>query len=240
MAIERDVFAVVPIAAENDQSRDRLERLVQSAETIRQRIPEYLGMTAFGSCVRGEAKETSDVDIYVHLDGTRSTMEDFENESFLVHEPCALDEDMAGSSNYRFDLNYAYKMTIKDILAEHGIHEVDLIAAPTSSKLVEDSARQALRAAEYWNIGEKDYGAVAPRNIRGLFHVPIDSERLEPFQRQALDLFANSKHGETAWRMMRMMVAEYEVGTGRHLPDLSHREIPESLNDARPYYLGSE
>lgn len=218
------------------------EQLLNGVEAttwaLREHFPEYRGTTAFGSAVRGEAGPDSDADIIVYVTPDMSVpMQSGPNvtDETLVQR-VSDDKPLAGAHVLHAGVGLDYKIMISDALKDHGVSKSDIIVLPISEKIVSEEADAMLAAAAQWETGRLDK-LYAPRNIRGLFHAPIDANDLAVYQRQVIDKFAASRHGEAAWAMMRRMIVAFEAG--RNAVDYTSapwRHIPENLTVAAERY----
>jgi len=213
-----------------------MDRLSSSAEDLQEALPEYRGMTIFGSTVRGVATEYSDADIFVFLAvDPGAKIQQGTDQSQLVEriETGAL----KGAHIFRLAVAHEYEALINSDLHTHGIDSADIFTTPISEHIISQEVAEALQGAGEWDH-TKQGEAVAPRNIRGLFHMSVDDTLLKPYRKQVLETYAQSPHGETAWKMLRHMTAYFEVGREGEadLPQVSHRELPSTLQEAIEYY----
>lgn len=215
-----------------------LDGVAATSQALRERYPEFRGVTMFGSAVRGEAGPDSDVDMYVYVAPDRTTAvqsnPNVAEDKLVQRVPD--DRALAGTHELHLGVGMDYKFAISNTLRGHGVKKADIIVLPISKEIVDEEVAAMLSAAEQWRNGQRD-DVYSPRNVRGLFHAPIDAADLVAYQRQVVDTFANSEHGEAAWQMMRRMIVAYEGG--RNATDYTSapwRYIPENLAQAAELY----
>jgi hypothetical protein len=232
-----------PIIAPEELSRRRLNQLAELAHALHGEMPEFLGMTAFGSTVRGEATPASDVDMYVFMSLTDAENSSQHNPRVKPDEKTGFFSDVPNTLVFHGGIELDYNAAIREHLPEQEIADADIIILPLDKTIVEDRTSLLLDNAKHYADGTKtltELDGLAPRNIRGLFHAPIDNERLRPFIGQVLDQLAASPYGDQAWRMLRHMVIGFEQGREGNFAEKPHRTIPETLAEALKFYAVPE
>jgi hypothetical protein len=235
MTSRSDLILQMPALAEAPRSLELAEQLVDTSALLHEQMPEYLGMTAFGSIVRGQAVETSDADVYVYFDGSRTSLQDRKRAPTAVfHE-----NGFIGTMGYATNLRVGYKRRVHEALKSSGVLRADVVALPLRADIIDKQAEFILTQAPHVKFEELE-GTMGPQNICGLFHAAIDDGGLASYRERTLQQFAKSEDGEAAWRIVRRTVTRFEAGRDkvaeRDFEDASHRYIPRTLQVAQVYY----
>lgn len=123
-----------------------------------------------------------------------------------------------------------YKWPIAQTLKREGI-DSDIDVVPINEEIIDFQVVKILESAVRRDAGDETTRDV-PRNIRGLFHLPIGDAGLKTFQKRVVDQISASPHGETAWEMIRHMVVGFEQARNGDFSG-SHRDIPDDLESAQ-------
>lgn len=215
----------------------RISQLDAASESLHVELPEYIGMTVFGSIARLEATPDSDADLFVFLRPG--------DEYNLQHEPRVTEGNQlvvsAGAQigTIVFDtyINMQYDRTLQKTITATGVNDPHIIILPLDEHIIDQTSKTLLDIAKTWDEGDKSIGALVPRNIRALFHVPTGDSDLQLFMEQALGILKASPHSNTAWAMIRHNVLSFEKGRGQQDIDLvTHRYLPKTLGEALAYY----
>jgi hypothetical protein len=231
-------LAEIPAVAANELSVAMVHGLEGVSADLAAAHPEYRGMTVFGSTVRGETHEGSDADVFVFMEIDPESPAQAAADMLPV--TFQYGDSLRGSHMFNGNVGIAYGKTTTAAVKRHGLADnSDLIVLPISAEIIESAAQEALAGArEYEETGVGD--AVAPRNIRGLFHPGIDDGQLVRYRQAALRAYAASPHGATAWRMLRHTLGSFEnpktATTAAEFQNIQHRYVPETLDDALAYY----
>lgn len=226
----------MPAAAENPSSVAYVDALVDVSEKIREKLPEYAGMTVYGSTVRGDTGPESDVDIHVFMETS-----DNSDIQTMVSDPDFRTVQIPfgpteGTFYFATLIDTRYKEQVEDELVDRGFPTADITILPINKTIVEKSVESA--AANVKTIietGGESY--LIPRNIRCLFNAPIEDERLQPYRLQALSLIKDSPYGKAIWMLLRQWISYYEGGRDNDdLNAIEHRPVPDTLADALEYY----
>ncbi len=232
----------------SEQSVRNFEALAAACETLHAGMPEFAGMTVFGSTSRGEARpatetdQGSDADMYafVVVDSDRSPTQHsyLESHRSVLAEPITdVTSNAYGLIAFDRFLQIAYESTIYRVAVEHGApSHTDVLTMPISGDIVDFQANILLQIAEKHTKTGKLPKSLVPRNIRGLFQLGVDTAELQPYQAQLLRRLGESEYGNTAWRLIRHTISFYEVGEGREPSELHHRQVPATLEEAVEYY----
>jgi hypothetical protein len=192
-------------------------------------MPEYMGMAKFGSLARDESREDSDVDVILFVRPDTSVKNQ-------VTQPS---ERLEGSlrGTYFFDgiTGVNYEAELLSHLKKEGIDKADFDIVPINEEIVANNTALLLE-----EVGNSKRLPAIPRNIRQLFHSPIDIEDLRPYMEQVLNAFKDHPNGEKAWNAIRHMVTGYEQGREGDFGPLKHRYLPQTLEEALDYYLKNE
>lgn len=227
----------IPAIAANELSARLVDGMTAVSGELAQTYPEYEGVTLYGSTVRGETHEGSDVDAVVFMKVSEDSPEQAVPSIF---PPLLENAELRGTVQFNGNIVGEYKKTIEPALARHGIPaHSDVSVLPISEEIATDAAHTALAGAkEYDDTGVGE--AVSPRNIRALFHPGIGDRNLAQYRSLVLREFSASPHGPTAWRMLRHILGSFEVGRGEQtadrFQDIRHRHVPQTLDDAVQYY----
>ncbi|MBS0553743.1 MAG: nucleotidyltransferase domain-containing protein [Proteobacteria bacterium] len=207
------------------------------ADQLHAELPEFTGMTAFGSTVRGEAGPDSDVDIAVFIEPSDAEGSPQRNPNVPKGDAIRVNP-YARKYEFHGGIDTIYKTLILRHLQEEGVMKADMDVLPISQGIIEHSRKRLLDKAEKHegpDTGENM--PVVPKNIRFLFHAPIDDERLRPYVSQTLEGLQESPYGERAWGMIRRTVAHFEEGRDDGAYESNpHRYIPPTLADAVGFY----
>ena len=227
---------------QTQQSREYSARLLsglaRTSEMLHADTPGFIGMTVFGSTVRGQAKPGSDVDLWVLMDPT-IPLEDDRGYTF----------DMSGDFKKRaegvhtgtYDVSFVaeaeYRHWVRKHLAQNGIDKSDVIILPLTTDILADCVTDLLAVATEINQNTRQDVRCA-RNVRALFHVPVEGEALQPYIEQTLTALSAHPDGETAWQIIRSGLVTFERPKDQQgLKGVNHRYIPANLEEARGYYL---
>ncbi len=220
-------------------TEQRMEMLQQVSSELHEEWPEYVGMTVFGSMSRREARIDSDADVFVFIKP--------DQEASLQHDPRVADaevirrlgDNQVGTVAFNSFITAKYHSQAAAAIEASGIPRAGVIVLPLDSLIVTNTTSELLQNAELINLGDDTIGARVPRNIRALFHVPLQAQELAQFQKQVLDTLNANPNGELAWRMIRHMVLSFEarkdvvdVGTA------DHRPLAQNLGEARQQFFG--
>jgi len=233
------------LQASQELSRTRLDQLATLSQELQATMPEYEGMTAMGSTVRGEARPDSDVDIlvFVRPDAT-SPRQNVNNEpGFDPNSIIEKGESQHLPQTFSFDIGKGmnYKFPINESLRQSGIPHADIEVLPISKEIVDEATGDLLTDARAYDEDPNIKPTGVARNIRALFQAPIDAEKLEPYMGQVLAKLGSNPHGETAWKMIRNFVVHFEKGREQEsYAGVKHRYIPATLEEAKGYYLKPE
>jgi hypothetical protein len=231
----------LPHAAENPASVAYIDGLVDVAERLGGTLPEYKGMTLYGSTVRGETSQDSDVDIsvFIELDETtpfQSVMD--------PAKPHLIEYVNAGPYTHsrRFVplIESRYLAKLDEELSERGFPDSDRSILPISTAIVAENIQNVLDSAKAYRETQNLNDLHAPRNIRNLFQGTIDDTGLVNYRKQVLETLSQASEGQLAWKIIRFFAAKYEVGRNGDPNALSHRTLPEDLVEAVSHYEQSE
>ena len=220
-------------------SLERLNQLTAIAASIHKEVPEFMGMTAFGSVVRGEARPDSDVDICVFMELSASEQSPQSNPRILSKEKVELSDTHVTTHIFHPAIDIDYKALIIEKLPEDSIVEPDILVFPISKDIVDTCTDVLLDNARLFTESGDATKVEVPGNIRCLFNAPIDVGQLQPYIEQVLTGLEVSKYGEKAWAMIRHLVTGFEQGRGGSFRDKPHRFIPETLSEALAHFLPS-
>ena len=213
-------------------STERVRLLTEAAGSMATSIPEFMGMTLFGSTARGEARPNSDVDIFVLVNPDNLP---------LRYERTSLG-GTTGTVEFTKWIrpNEEEISRIRQTTQAHGLDKIGLIVLPFNDAIFEQTISDLIEVATLWDSGDHSIGAQVPRNIRALFHVPIHDTELQPYIERTLTTLNNSPHGTIAWRMIRHQLVSLELPKMRTDDDfikgLAHRYIPTTLDEAIQVY----
>lgn len=222
-------------------SEQRLAYLASLAQGLHRTIPEFLGMTVYGSTSRGEARPSSDADLFVFIEpaAKAASLGDPrvpEEQPGIILSSDAAPRNYSSHPTYGFTRNIEVNYRRMVVSRLRGVvPSVDLDVLPISEAIVDRSTDALLETAQRWAMG--DAGDVSlPDNIRGLFHKPVDTERLQPHIGRVLENLAGSPFGEVAWSAIRRRVVGFEKRRGTAAAAFYSREIPETLMDAQGHF----
>ncbi len=229
-----------PPAAMTTEQRSvgQLNKLVDVAATLKTQLPEFAGMTAYGSVVRGNAKQESDVDITVFFDVSQDRTSDLVNH---VRKTAPNEiEDLSDVHIFDLSTKLRYNIAIRNALKEKGTlnpQDADISALPISSEIVSEEVKDLLNVAARYDSSKDENKVWAPRNIRALFNMPIADERLKGYQAQVVQDLSRSPYGKRAWQMLAFRAVHFEKGRGNddytaYTRRLSFQPIPWSLEEA--------
>jgi predicted nucleotidyltransferase len=249
--LERDAFAdhTQPVS---EMSRANMAGLKTASAELHYAVPEFVGMTVFGSTARGDARAPgargpddrgSDADIYAYFRP--------EPQSHIQHNiyPDLPDEHKVvvdtdpksptqGMIEFDWRIRADYYQVIKEAIVRNGMLSTsDIHALPISPEIVTHQVAAILEQAKvYEESGSIPKGASFSRNLRGLFHVPVDDQELRPFRDQAITELAASPQGETAWKFIRYSIGRDEVGAQADATQINHRQVAQTLAEAVDQY----
>lgn len=217
----------------------RLALLQQGVAELRESMPEYVGMTLFGSMARKETRPDSDADVFVFIRP--------ESDAQLQHDARVQDHDVMrriavgnqiGTVLFNGHISIKYFSAVKEKIEATGIPRAGVITLPISEKIVAETTTELLQNAKrFAESGNPDEVRV-PRNVRALFHVPIDDEGLVQYRNHVLTRMAEDPNGNLAWRMVRHRVLSFEVRKDQDdIEAAGHRYFPGSLEEACQSYL---
>lgn len=213
------------------------EAVAETAPDINARFPECAGATMYGSVVRGAAREDSDADLMVLMEITDNPESLQANPWVPRNELVAPGQGVLASSRMFHDgIRLDYQQGIRDLLHAHGVLKADIDVLPVSEDIIEQQGEYLLRTAAEWTRGERATIDV-PRNVRALFHAPINDVMLGKYQRQLLEQLSVADDGAAAWEMVRRMVIGFEAGRGNNdFSSATWREVPDTLEAAMAHY----
>ncbi|HUB93074.1 MAG TPA: nucleotidyltransferase domain-containing protein [Verrucomicrobiae bacterium] len=248
-ATQRSVEYTSPPGATETSIR-YTQALAETAEELRASIPEFQGLTYYGSTARGEARapgtrdasdQGSDVDVFVFFrpdpnsyiqGGVHSDIPE------RYRTGISTKGESKGSTIFESSIRYDYNLTVREVAAHHGLPtHGDTEAVPINEEIVADQVSRLLATAELVDASQTP-DCFPSRNLQGLFHVSAGNDNLVEYRRQVVVLLALSPHGETAWRALRGRVGYFEVGRDKeqYLPRIDHRRVPETLAEAVMQY----
>jgi predicted nucleotidyltransferase len=229
----------------HERSLYRIARLREAARQIEEEIPEFAGMTLFGSTVRGQAIEENDVDLNVFFEPSEDSpiqSGSFAEPARRIRKTNPVDNpgNVRGAHVFYEDIDVNYQKAIKRILAAHGITIVEMDVWPINDEIVHDEVQDLLRFVEEAAKNGDTSSTWAPRNIRTLFNVPIAEEGLRAYQRQVVDELSASAFGAQAWKHISFWVRFFEGQGGRggdvlNYPRLIHPHMPK-FDEAKVMY----
>lgn len=211
-------------------SRQRLDGLQDVARALHETMPEYTGMTAFGSTVRGEAREDSDLDIcvFVNAGDNEGSIEAHSSTDPELAETYIVTNPLEASG-----ISYRVKKEMEARNLPGRSSDVEIV--PINHDIVADTTE--ILMANAVKLKEGDTSIRIPRNVRELFYAAIDTANLQPYIEQALRVLSNDVRGEEGWHLIRGAVEYYENKRGEQGQPLRHRYFPVNLEEARGYYL---
>jgi predicted nucleotidyltransferase len=223
------------VADASEISRHNFEALQKVDDDLRMSRPDYVGMSAYGSTVRGEAGPDSDVDLYVFVaPDLKAPEQDNFRMSTSEHLQKEADGNHRGSVLFHGAIDGDYKYMLGEMLKSEGVNVPSMDVLPINNSIVEDTTAELLANARAYDGGDtRQEVVVVPLNIRGLFHVPIEDSQLATYRKQVIDILKADEHGETAWKMIRQYTVFYEKGRQQeHFDSLPYRQAPaDNLQD---------
>jgi len=215
----------------SDISADNMRGLSNVAAELRDGFEEYSGMVVYGSVARGEAGSASDADICVFM----------KPDETAAYQRGPLQKIQEGElkGTYRFDgaTTINYKLEVEELLRRQGIGKSDVDVLPISQEIIDDSVASLTREVEEAAASSEDQPLRVPRNLRMLFHMPVDDQGSRIFLERAVKVLGQKQSGDQAWRFIRHMVLGFEAGKGRPNQSKAPRYLPETLEEARDFYL---
>lgn len=209
-----------------------LECVENVADILKEAMPEYRGITVFGSVARGEARPDSDVDIFVLINPDETApvaARLLENTPDAAVTSTVEDGPLEGATHFHGAIDIDYKFTVMDMLKAQGINKADVIVMPVDQEVVDTGTQLVIDSVVRY---ESEGTRVVPRNIEALFHAQVGAGDLLDLQQAAIKKLLAAEKGEVAWRMIRHMVIAREQGRGGDYSDPSHRKIPADLQEA--------
>ncbi|HEV2402917.1 MAG TPA: nucleotidyltransferase domain-containing protein [Candidatus Saccharimonadales bacterium] len=231
-------LAIGSMPPPSEASVQILNGLSQAAEHMETSLPGFVGMTAFGSAVRGEANEDSDGDIFVFVRPDKNSPSQ-NHPAAPVEQPLIKTATGATRNTVEFnpDVRFGYNQLVYAALKKADIKKADITVLPLDESIVTEAVNDLMGEAQKWDTGVRPLEPAVPRNIRGLFHLPINDRGLQPYIEQVLTALSTGGYGDTAWRMLRHRVVSFEHRKGSGMEGVEHRYIPATLEEARGYYL---
>ncbi|MBL8159800.1 nucleotidyltransferase domain-containing protein [Candidatus Saccharibacteria bacterium] len=234
-----------PETKSTPETRERSARYLDAAadafEAMRREMPEVIGLTAFGSTVRGEAGPESDADVYLYVETSDTA-------PYQTVKPGmeAVQRRDSGSLEGTYEFNPAiamnYKWKFYTDLKERGIPKSDIVLAPINDEIITSQVDEMLDYAAAFDMEDlKTADKKCPRNVRGLFHAPVQDEGLKGYRDKVLARLVDSEHGEKVW----MMISHFVEGFERRKTDATssrpdHRTMPRTLGEAIEHYNGTD
>jgi predicted nucleotidyltransferase len=242
----------------DDFIRERLDIIQSGIEEMQEEDPNVLGLTMFGSMVKGKAHETSDVDGYLFLDAERLAQEE---EQLAAQEnrearPVTFDiGDTGNLSTYPGEHLYdVYKPLIKekftkgDLLNEEQISDVNI--RPISEEIIDRHLSSLLQASKLSENSEDGVDIEPSQNLYGLFHLSI-GHGLEKYRQQVIEKLEEfGSEGEEIWskiigqteKLEQYMYTDTPVRYPRTLAEARDLYIPETNSSSDieipPQYAG--
>jgi hypothetical protein len=217
-------------------SLQQLDRLSSAFRDLAVTKPEIAGFTCYGSVSRGEAGPDSDVDMFAFVEVKPDAPM---QKNVMVGESGILRTSEPGANIdgtfFHPGIAVDYTMAIQKACEVQGIADIDVDVLPISPELVDSQVSQIL--ADTKKYQGKKIGFM-PRNIRGLFHVPVGEDGLRSYQAAVINRLTADPNGEAAWRMIRHVVAGFEKGRAGQDQEVEHRDIPKTLAEAQAFYAG--
>ncbi|MBP7006087.1 nucleotidyltransferase domain-containing protein [Patescibacteria group bacterium] len=220
---------------------ERLDAVQSGVEEIKGGDPSVLGLTLYGSMVKGKAHEDSDIDGYLYLDAEQLAQNEARQALQENREPRPVTFDIGDTgtlSTYPGEHLYdVYKPLIKDkftksgFLTEEQISDINL--RPISKEIIDrhlDSLQQALKLVRN---GEENVSPEPSQNLYGLFHLEV-GRGLGSYRQQVIEkLEGLGQEGEEIWSMIIGQTEKMEQYMYTDTPI----HYPRTLAEARNTYI---
>lgn len=221
-------------------SQQRIKMAAQAALEMQVSLPGFLGVTAFGSTARGEARPDSDVDLFILVEPNNE------------HSPAAQSSISAnqrilrvgfggptvtGTRIFHPHIINSYEQLLGESLSAAGIETADILVLPINEEIISEAVNELLGVAQRLDSGDRTIEHRVPRNVSALFQMPISTKGLSPYIEQVIEQLGSTDGGQTAWRMIRRQVEYFEAGRSHDgTNNVLHRQIPTTLGEVKDYY----
>lgn len=223
---------------------ERLSAVQSGVEEMREEDPNVLGVTLYGSMVKGTAHEGSDVDGYLYLDADRLAREESELATQENREPRPVTFDVGDVGNvstYPGEHLYdVYKPLIKDKFTKDGLLNEEQISdiniRPISGEIIDRHLSSLKQGLELARNGENDVNIEPSQNLFGLFHLAV-GHGLDSHRQQIIEkLEGMGQEGEEVWskiigqteKLEQYMYTDTPIRYPRTLAEARNRYIPKT------------
>lgn len=221
--------------------KKRLDAIREGLKEMKEENPNVLGLTLFGSMVKGKAHEDSDVDGYLFLDVDRLAEE--ENELALQEnrEPRPVTFDIGDTGNlstypgeHLYDIYKPLireKLTHDGSLSEEKIRDINI--RPVGHDMIDKHLLSLQQAIESLKNGDSEVRIEPSQNLYGLFHLAV-GHGLEGYRKYIIEeLEQLGQEGEDIWRTIIRKTEQLEQYMYTDTPI----HYPRTLTEARRAYI---
>lgn len=205
-----------------DYVKQRIEAVRASYESFKDSNPEVVGLTLFGSTVRGEVKLASDLDAYVFIDAQRVASNLGVDESSILHTNEL--SFSVGDVSFDEELEYKYYKGFTDrVMASTGLEITkvkDIRIRPISNDIIDAEVDRLCT----WS-GE----SYASSNLQAMFYLQIGTD-LDRYRKHVLErLEGKGELGEKVWeavvRDLEYWEQDGKQGVGKYPKKLSEAKF---------------
>jgi hypothetical protein len=221
---------------------ERLDAVQNGVEEMKEEDPSVVGLTMYGSMVKGKAHEGSDIDGYLYLDAERLAQNEMEQALQENREPRPVTFDTGDAGNlstypgehlydvYKPLLNE--KMTKDGSLTEEQVSDINL--RPISGEIIDRHLGSLQQGLEMARNGEEGVNIEPSQNLYGLFHLEV-GRGLGGYRQQVIEkLEGLGQEGEEIWSKIIGQTEKLEQYMYTDTPIRYPRTLAEARNTYMP------
>lgn len=221
--------------------KERLNAVQSGVEKMKEENTNVIGLSLFGSMVKGNAHEGSDIDGYLYIDAEHLAQEEAELAAQENREPRPVTFDVVNIGNistypgeHLYDI---YKPLIKEKFTEDGSlteeQISDINVRPVSSEIIDRHLSLLQKGLELSKRDDTNVKIEASQNLCGLFHLAV-GHGLDKYRQEIIEkLEGLGEDGESIWGNI--------IGQTEKLEQYMYTDTPirypRTLVEARAMYI---